>query len=82
MRSRERPTENDNSEALSWHITRLHAAKGSLFKDIPDLRDQIGEGSYGIVYKAVDQSESISILALDEQPSSLAEAACCFRNIP
>ncbi|KAL7936915.1 kinase-like domain-containing protein [Trichoderma chlorosporum] len=55
VRSRDRPTEGDHSEALSWHITRLDTAKGSLFKDIPQLREKIGSGAFGKVFRAVDE---------------------------
>ncbi|KAK4065225.1 uncharacterized protein Triagg1_8664 [Trichoderma aggressivum f. europaeum] len=55
VRSRDRPTEGDHSEALSWHITRLDTAKGSLFKDIPRLRKKIGSGTFGNVFRAVDE---------------------------
>lgn len=61
--SSQRPTGRDISEALSWHVTRLHTAKRSLFKDIPLLRDAIGEGVFGVVYKATDQ-ESGHVFAI------------------
>lgn len=56
VRSRDRPTETDTSEAQSWHITRFNTARGPLFRDIRHLRSLIGKGAYGRVYSAVDQT--------------------------
>ncbi|KAJ2898970.1 uncharacterized protein MKZ38_003539 [Zalerion maritima] len=85
VRSRDRPTENDNSEALSWHMTRLDTVKGSLFKDIPLLRDWIGEGSYGTVYKAVDRTSghvfAIKVVDLKKYDDVDAARALIHREI-
>lgn len=85
VRSRDRPTENDNSEALSWHITRLDTVKGSLFKDIPHLREWKGEGSYGNVYKAVDQTSghifAIKVVKLKKYGDIDAARALIHREI-
>jgi hypothetical protein len=56
VRSHDRPTEMDGSEAQSWHITRFNTAKGPLFRDVPHLRAKLGSGAYGTVYSAVDQA--------------------------
>ncbi|KJZ74769.1 hypothetical protein HIM_05886 [Hirsutella minnesotensis 3608] len=56
MRSRDRPTEFDVSEAQSWHITRLNTAKLPLFQDIEGLREYKAKGAFGQVFKAVDRS--------------------------
>ena len=55
VRSRDRPTEYDGSGALSWHVTRLSRLKGSHIQDVKHRRHLIGLGSYGQVYRAVDQ---------------------------
>ena len=56
VRSRDRPTESDNSEALAWHVTRLDTVKGSHIKEAPGQRDYIKEGNFGVVYKTIDQA--------------------------
>lgn len=85
VRSRDRPTEYDNSEALSWHITRLDTVKGTGFKDIPHLRDEIGKGSYGKVYKAIDQASghifAIKVVKLEEYGDIDAARALLHREI-
>lgn len=55
IRSRDRPTEYDDSEYLSWHVTRLNTANSPRFEEIEQLRKEIGEGAFGKVYKAVDR---------------------------
>ncbi|KAI1289078.1 kinase-like protein [Xylaria venustula] len=85
VRSRDRPTEGDNSEVLSWHMTRLNTRKGSLFKDIAHLREPGGEGSYGTVYKAVDQITghlfAIKVVKLEEYGDVDAARALIHREI-
>ena len=85
VRSRDRPTENDNSEVLSWHITRLDTVKGSLFKDIPHLRLEKGKGSYGTVYEAVDQTSghtfAIKVVQLENYGDVYAARALLHREI-
>lgn len=56
VRSRDRPTEFDDSEYLSWHVTRLKTANSANFEDIEQLREEIGSGAFGTVYKAVDRT--------------------------
>ena len=69
LRSRDRPTETGDSEALSWHITRLRTTKGPRFQDILHLRNQIGKGAFGEVYSAIDQASAyqfpIKVVLLD-----------------
>ena len=55
VRSRDRPTEYDDSEYLSWHVTRLNTANSACFEEIEQLREEIGSGAFGKVYKAVDR---------------------------
>jgi serine/threonine protein kinase len=79
VRSRDRPTENDGLEAQSWHITRLNTRKGPLFQDIKHLRQEIGEGAFGKVYSAVDQTSghrfAIKVVNLRAQPDVDIEKA-------
>ncbi|KAM4066404.1 kinase [Hirsutella rhossiliensis] len=56
LRSRDRPTEVDGSEALSWHITRFNTAKLPLFQDMEKLRVARASGAFGKVFEAVDRS--------------------------
>ena len=69
VRSRDRPTEYDNSEHLSWHVTRLNTAKRSLFEDHEELREKIGSGAFGNVFKAIDKISghnfAIKVVRLD-----------------
>ncbi|KAL2256549.1 hypothetical protein VTK26DRAFT_1499 [Humicola hyalothermophila] len=79
LRSRDRPTEVDASEALSWHITRLNTTKGPSFQDIPHLRTEIGGGAFGTVYAAVDQKSghvfAIKVVDLTKLNGSHIETA-------
>ncbi|KAM4065197.1 kinase [Hirsutella rhossiliensis] len=79
IRSRDRPTEYDVSEAQSWHITRLIASKRPLFQDIDHLRVLRAEGAFGKVYKAVDQISgqkfAIKVVKLKASPSGDIETA-------
>ncbi|KAJ8122992.1 hypothetical protein O1611_g9702 [Lasiodiplodia mahajangana] len=83
--SRDRPTEGDSSEALSWHITRLHTAKDGLFKDIPHIRTEIGQGGFGKVYIAVDQTSghkfAIKVIKLKEYGNVDAARALVHREV-
>ncbi|KAI1347200.1 kinase-like protein [Xylaria sp. FL0043] len=85
VRSRDRPTEIDKSDALSWHMTRLNTAKASLFKDIPHLRVIKGEGTYGIVYKGFDQASGnpfvIKVIKLENYGNVEAARALVHREI-
>ncbi|KAI1274628.1 kinase-like protein [Xylaria sp. FL0933] len=85
IRSRDRPTEIDKSDALSWHMTRLNTAKASLFKDIPHLRERQGEGTYGIVYKGFDQASGnpfvIKVIKLEKYGNIEAARALVHREI-
>ncbi|KJZ74044.1 hypothetical protein HIM_06493 [Hirsutella minnesotensis 3608] len=56
MRSRDRPTDVDVSEAQSWHITRLNTARLPHFRDVEQLRTIKASGAFGNVFKAVDRS--------------------------
>lgn len=55
VRSRDRPTEYDNTEVMSWHMTRLNTIKGTCFSDIPEYRSVKGSGAFGKVYAATDR---------------------------
>ena len=85
VRSRDRPTENDNSEALSWHITRLNTARGPCFKDIPSLREFKGAGSFGTVFQAVDQTSghnfAIKVVKLEDYGDIETARALLHREI-
>lgn len=91
IRSRDLPTEYNHpteykcSEALSWHVTRLHPVKGSHLQDIKHLRHEIGSGSYGKVYSAVDQDSgktfAIKIVDLKRQNDIDAARAILHREI-
>ncbi|KAK4032850.1 kinase-like domain-containing protein [Parachaetomium inaequale] len=55
IRSRDLPTEFDDSELHSWHNTRLHTARRVLFREAEGApRLPIGQGQFGDVYRAVD----------------------------
>lgn len=56
MRSRDRPTDIDLSEAQSWHMTRLATATIPLFQDVVRVREETGSGGFGKVYRAIDRS--------------------------
>lgn len=85
VRSRDRPTEGDQSEVLSWHITRLDTARGNLFKDIPRLRELVGKGTYGKVYRAVDETSgnlfAVKVVKLEGYGDIDAARAMLHREI-
>lgn len=85
IKSRDRPTEYDNSEAFSWHMTRLITAMGARFEDIPHLRKVIGEGSYGKVYEAIDQTSAhrfaIKVVNLEKYTNIDVARALIHREI-
>lgn len=55
LASCERPTEYDNSEALSWHLTRLNTTKRPPFEEIESTREEMASGAFGCVYKVTDR---------------------------
>lgn len=55
VRSRDRATEYDKTEVMSWHMTRLNTIKGTCFSDIPEYRSVKGSGAFGKVYAATDR---------------------------
>ena len=85
LRSRDRPTEYDGSDALSWHVTRLNTVKGSHFQDDKRRRRMIGSGSFGEVYRAVDQVSgrtfAIKIVKLDRHDDVEAARAIFHREV-
>ncbi|KPM34269.1 hypothetical protein AK830_g12298 [Neonectria ditissima] len=85
VRSRDRPTESDNPEAQSWHITRLNTTKDPIFQDIEYLRVKIGQGAYGTVYEAVDRTSgykfAIKVVNLSGQDDVEAPRAMPHREI-
>ena len=85
MRSRDRPTEGDYSEALSWHVTRLRTGQRPLFNDIVHLRIRIGSGNHGEVYRAVDWASghtfAIKVVNLAKTPDVDAGRALLHREI-
>jgi len=85
MRSRDRPTENDDSEAQSWHITRLNTSRGPIFQDIRQLREEIGCGAYGRVYSTIDQASgrkvAVKVVDLGSQGNIDAARAILHREI-
>lgn len=56
VRSRDQPSGFDESELHSWHMTRLHTAKGPLIQEVKELRVFIGKGAFSQVYKTVDRA--------------------------
>lgn len=74
--SRRRPTEAGISEAQTWHLTRLNVAH-PIFQDVIQLRTKLGQGSYGKVYKAIDQTtgHAFAIKVVDLQASDNPNAA-------
>lgn len=85
VRSSQRPTGRDISEALSWHVTRLHTAKDSLFKDIPERRLIKGKGAFGAVYEATDQESghlfAIKVVTLEAYPNPDVARTLIHREI-
>jgi hypothetical protein len=85
MISRERPTEDDCSEALSWHVTRLNTAKRPLFRDIEHFRERVGQGAFGTVYKSVEEAQgyniAIKVIHLDKYGDVEAARALVHREI-
>ncbi|KAK7398462.1 hypothetical protein QQX98_012149 [Neonectria punicea] len=55
LRSRDQPDSFHESELNSWHMTRLRTNPEHTIKEIPELRQFIGSGQYGKVYKTVDR---------------------------
>jgi len=84
LTSRNRPTDSDNSEAQSWHVTRLNTAR-PILQDVLKLRVAIGKGSFGTVYKAVDQVTghlfAIKMVELGATGNTDAERAMLHREI-
>ncbi|KAL8303423.1 hypothetical protein RB600_007054 [Gaeumannomyces tritici] len=69
VHSRYLPTEAD-SEAHTWHNTRIHSAQRSLFQEAKGVeRVQIGGGQFGEVYQVVDDLTgnrfAVKVLLLD-----------------
>ncbi|RMZ76979.1 hypothetical protein DV738_g4644, partial [Chaetothyriales sp. CBS 135597] len=85
VRSRDQPTECDQSEAQSWHITRLYTAKYNCLKDIPKLRLQIGAGSFASVYRAIDEisgnSFAVKVVNLEKYGDLNGARAILHREI-
>ncbi|KIE00750.1 Protein kinase-like domain protein, partial [Metarhizium majus ARSEF 297] len=85
VRSRDRPTEYDHSEAMSWHMTRLNTVKGTCFSDVPHLRTEIGSGAFGTVYAATDRVSgyefAIKVIHLQDHPNSEEARALVHREI-
>ncbi|KAK4113273.1 kinase-like protein, partial [Canariomyces notabilis] len=55
VRSRDLPTEFDQSELHTWHNTRIHTARKVLFREAEGApRALVGEGQFGKVFRAVD----------------------------
>lgn len=85
IRSRDRPTEYDESEYLSWHVTRLNTAKSAKFEDVEHLREHIGSGAFGEVYKAVDRQSghnfAIKVIDLTTRGNTDAARALIHREI-
>ncbi|OAQ61561.1 protein kinase, catalytic domain-containing protein [Pochonia chlamydosporia 170] len=88
VRSRDRPTEYDHSEALSWHITRLSTTKDAPLQDIKALRTILGKGSFGMVYEAVDRvtgnTFAVKVVSLErnaDDAQAQAARACLHREI-
>jgi hypothetical protein len=70
VRSRYLPTEAD-SEAHTWHNTRIHTAQRPLFQEAKGAqRVRIGGGEFGKVYRVVDDltgnSFAVKVLLLDK----------------
>jgi hypothetical protein len=84
LRTRDRPTEIDTSEAQSWHITRLNTTRPN-FQDVRELRKKIGIGSFGTVYSAYDQTSgykfAIKVVHLDRYGNTDEARALLHREI-
>ncbi|KAI3318579.1 kinase-like domain-containing protein [Xylariaceae sp. AK1471] len=85
VRSRDRPTEVDHSEALSWHMTRLNTGKESKLKDVQSLRHQKGNRAFGTVWEAVDQISghlfAIKVVRLSQYDDEDTARALLHREI-
>ena len=70
--SRFLPTEDD-SEALTWHNTRIHTIQRPLFREAKGAtRTRIGGGQFGEVYRAVDDQTghpfAVKVILLHRYP--------------
>lgn len=86
VRSRDRPTEFDESELHTWHNTRLHTAKNPLFLEAEGVpRVLIGQGNFGKVYRAVDLASghpfAVKVVMLDKYPNIERARAALHREV-
>jgi hypothetical protein len=85
VKSRLRPTGYDNSELLSWHITRVTSTKLPVIQPIDGVRERVGSGAFGEVFKAVDKTTghpfAIKVVDLQAQGDVDIARACLHREI-
>jgi hypothetical protein len=84
-RSRYLPTEAD-SEAHTWHNTRIHTARRILFREADgNPRARIGGGQFGVVYRAVDfesgNAFAVKVIQLDQYPDPEHARAVAHREV-
>jgi hypothetical protein len=85
VRSRYLPTEPD-SEAHTWHNTRIHTARRILFREADGKpRERIGGGQFGTVYRAVDLESgnafAVKVMMLRAYPDPEHARAAAHREV-
>ena len=85
MKSRDRPTEHNNSEMISWHVTRLGSASRTTIQEVEGTREIIGQGAFGKVYKAIEITTgyhlAIKVVDLTKSEDPGAARALLHREI-
>ncbi|MCJ1472063.1 hypothetical protein MMC13_000708 [Lambiella insularis] len=81
VRSRDRPTEYDDSQYLSWHATRLNTANSARLEEIERLREEIGSGAFGKGHRDFHTLEPKIFMPLcNGNLTSLAESVSAYEH--
>ena len=86
VRSRDLPTEFDESKVYTWYDTRLHTARKGLFREAEGVpRVLIGRGQFGEVFRTVDLESgnplAVKVVRLDRYTDVEQARAALHREV-